>query len=329
MLSALTDNEMALVSDSLGIRHEGFVEPLTNYSVVRARRDLNEGDTQIGAIGTGVIRDVDGTEMGFLRSSAFAGGIDFSHRFRNDNWLATGWLLGSHIRGSTEAILDAQLSSARYLQRPDADYLEVDSSATSMSGWAANYGVMKIGGGHWRGGFIGQIRSPGFEVNDLGYQRDADQIINVGFLGYRDSEPGPLFRSFNVNVNGWTGRNFGWEDIGMGGNVNGWGQFRNFWSVYGGVNRNFSSLATRALRGGPAIRDPGAYNGWWGLRSDERKPFHFGVNGNWRIEEESGSRFFRIGLGPNWRVSASSQLSLSPLLHAEPGRVAVRGHPYR
>lgn len=313
LLNAVTSTEHAQIRTGSSPLESAVVEPFTNYTVARLRKDLNGGSTQIGVVGTGVVRDLpEDTDLANLRSSAYSGGIDFSHRFSNDEWEINGSLLGSHVRGSAEAILRTQRSPARYFQRPDADHLQVDSAATSLSGWSAMYGISRIAGGNWRGGLIGQIRSPGFEVNDIGYLRDADQIFTIGYLGYRQIEPGRFLRSYNVNLNLFPMRNFGWENVGTGGNINGSFQLLNYWGGHGGIGHHFESLNTGALRGGPAINDPALTNGWFGMHSDQRKKLNFGLNGSWNIEDETDG--YRIGLSPrlNWRPSTSTQVSLSP-----------------
>ncbi len=82
-----------------------------------------------------------------LRSDAYAGGFDWSHRWRNDTYSVNGWIVGSHVRGSTEAIDETQLSSARYFQRPDNDYVSYDPTRTSLSGFAGQFTIGKHGGG--------------------------------------------------------------------------------------------------------------------------------------------------------------------------------------
>lgn len=73
-MSALTGRETALVSDSTRALFADVVEPLTSYSVLRLRRDMNAGRTQVGGVATGVVRDLDGTGLDWLRSSAVSGG---------------------------------------------------------------------------------------------------------------------------------------------------------------------------------------------------------------------------------------------------------------
>lgn len=309
-MSAVTGRETALVRDRDGAEFTDVVEPLTSYSMLRVRRDLNAGRTQIGAVATGVVRDLDETDLDWLNSSAVTGGVDVSHRWANDQWIASGFLLGSSIRGSTEAILRAQRSPARYYQRPDADHLRLDT-AVSMEGWAANYMVGKIAG-RWRVGALGQVRSPGFEVNDLGYQRDADQVVTALYGGLREFEPGAVFRNYGINVNAYTASNFGWERVSTGFNTNGNAQFLNYWNGYAGVNHNLASVGTGFTRGGPALAAPARTNGWFGFQSDGRKTFVGGMNGNWGVEH--GAESWRLRLGPSgrWRVSSSTSVELNP-----------------
>jgi hypothetical protein len=67
------------------------------------------------------------------------------------------------------------------------------------------------GEGEWQGGFLGSIRSPGFETNDLGFQRAADEIVNVFWMQHNQRTPGKVFRDWNLGGNAWDARNFGWE----------------------------------------------------------------------------------------------------------------------
>jgi len=114
--------------------------------------------------------------LNFLRKAAYAGGFDFRHRWANDTYEVSGDFIWSHILGSRESILLAQQSSARYFQRPDATHIEVDPTRTSLSGFSSSFSLSKIGGGHWRWSMAGLVRSPGFEVNDMGYLMYADWI---------------------------------------------------------------------------------------------------------------------------------------------------------
>jgi len=279
--------------------------------MMRARREMNGGRTQLGFVGTGVHRRLAGTGMNDLPEDAFSGGVDFSHRWGNDAWLATGYALGSSVRGDAAAILALQEAPARYYQRPDADYVHLDSAARALGGWGGGYTLARVKG-HWQGGVLGVVRSPGFELNDVGYLRNADQVENAVYFQYRQFDPVGPFRRFNVNFNGWDGRDFGWERTMQGFNFNGSANLKNYWGFYAGVEHNLQTLATGALRGGPAILKPATTNGWSGIYSDDRKRLNGELDFNWGRESESGGWSWSTSLYANWRPTPSSRISLSP-----------------
>src|SRR5262249_58044546 len=128
-----------------------------------------------------------------LRKSANTCGIDWNHRFRHDTYWFSGYLIGSDVRGSAEAINDTQRSSARYFQRPDRDYGSYDSTRTSLSGFGGNLAFGKSGGGVWRFSTGIDTRSPGFEVNDAGFQGSVDWHWQCFFLHHPRPPPRPLF----------------------------------------------------------------------------------------------------------------------------------------
>lgn len=311
LLSALTAEEHAAVVDATGASFSDPVEPRTVYSVGRLARDFRNGLTQVGFFGTAVDRSLPPT-LTDLRSSAYTGGFKWSHRFRHDTYTLDGWLVGSTVRGSPEAIDAAQRSSARYFQRPDNDYVSYDPTRTSLSGFAGQFIFNKHGGGNWRFAAGVDTRSPGFEVNDIGYQRDADRTVQFTWLNRRWLKPGKVFREFNLNVNQWAAWNYGWDREGLGGNVNANFTLLNYWGAYFGVNREFQALSSGALRGGPAFLRPGGINGWSGLYSDDRKPFRLSMNaGFWRGDENSGWSYWA---GPSiaWRAASNVDLRVSP-----------------
>jgi uncharacterized protein DUF5916/cellulose/xylan binding protein with CBM9 domain len=309
-LAALTAEESARAMVG-GVAEKQVVEPMTGFGVFRARRDLNGGRTQVGFVGTAVHRALGGTGIVDLPGDAFTGGADFSHRWGSDAWMASGYLLGSSVRGGTDAIVALQEAPARYFQRPDAGYVRVDSAATSLGGWAGSYTVARVKG-RWQGGVLGLVRSPGFEVNDLGYMRDADQVTNAAYLQFRQFNPLGPFRNFHVNLNAWDGRNFGGDLLQRGGNVNGSAQLRNYWGFYAGLNRDLAAVSPGALRGGPAIVRPGWTNGWGGVWSDDRKPLNGEVDFNWSVEGETGEWSWNGSVYANWRPTPSTSLSVAP-----------------
>ena len=313
-MDAVTGREEARYLDPVSReRVATAVEPLTNYGVARVIRSFDEGRRAVGGIVTAVHRDLGGADgMDFLRSSAYAGGVDGRTRFGGGNYEVRGWVLGSSVFGDTLALVRTQRASTRYFQRPDADHLELDRARTSLLGWAASVEAMKLGGGNWRWATVLNTRSPGFETNDLGYQRDADQTLWAGNLRYQQTRQGRTFRSWNLSSNAWTGYTFGGEQTSLGGNVNGSFRLLNFWGANGGIGHERPVVAVRALRGGPSLRVPATYNAWAGISSDSRRDVYGSFNVGAGRDAEGDGGWWDVSPSVTWRASTRSDLSLRP-----------------
>ena len=270
LLDAVTAREYATVEDSAGIRHRDQVEPLSNYSVIRAKRDFRGGASTVGFIGTAVNRDLDSPALSFLRSSAYAGGVDFSHRFAQNRFRLSGAMGYSLISGDTVAIRRAQLSSARYYQRPDADYVDFDSTRTSLAGWSGNLQFAKLAG-DWTYSLSGTAISPGFELNDVGYLTSADALGLSASLQRRWTRPGSVFRRATVSLQTQYQWNFGGVRTGTFGGVNLSGQFLNYWSANLSLALQPRSADDGLTRGGPLGITPAAYNVSGSVRTDSRR----------------------------------------------------------
>ena len=296
-----------------GASGERIVEPRANHLVLRAIRDFRDGGSAIGAIGTAVHRDLGPDTRDFLRDAAYAGGFDARHRFGpSGNLELRAWVLGSHVRGTSEAVALVQRSAGHNFDRPDADHLEYDPSRASLSGAAALVEVTKFGGGNWRWASFVSARSPGFEVNDLGFQRDADAITQAAFVGYQQSRAGRIFRNWQVNLNGWHSWTTGRERTGTGMNVNGHFQLNSLWGGYGGIARAFEALSPNALRGGPALVRPAGTNMWLGMFTDRRKAVRGELEVGHFRQDESGSRGLSVHTWIGIRPSDRADLSLGP-----------------
>jgi len=305
LLGALTGEEKAHVVDADGNPHADVVEPRSTYWVGSLAKDFRGGLTQASVFGTAVGRSLpDDASLDWLRSSAFSLATKFGHRFANDRWHVDGWLSGSHVRGSETAIDNTQRSSARYYQRPDNEHVTYDPTRTSLSGFAGQLVVGKHAGDKFVWATGADTRSPGYEVNDAGYQREADRTIQFLWFQFRWLQPGKVFRRAQVNFNQHTVWSWGWEKLAVGGNVNGWAQFLNYWSINAGINQNFEALSTGALRGGPAFIEPYSWSGWFGFNTDGRKDLSAGLNGSGYREPEGGSWGYNLGPRVSWRAAS-------------------------
>ena len=256
--------------DSAGQKSSQVIEPLTNYSLARVQKDFNKGNTIIGGAVTSTIRKLDATGMDYLHKNATTAGLDFTQYFKERNYMFSTSLYMSNVQGSEEAITRTQMSSARYYQRPDADYIELDEDRTSLSGFGGKIEAGKIGG-KWNFLLMSNWKSPGVEINDMGYQREADQMLNVLWTGYNFTEPFSIFRSLNLNNDVYIVNDFGGnlQGIGYEGNVN--ANFKNFWSAGTGGGFGWLNRSSTMLRGGPTMYMPGSWRYRIFVSTDDRK----------------------------------------------------------
>jgi hypothetical protein len=313
ILESVTAREKAEI-DYEGDRRFETVEPLTNYSITRIQKDFNKGNTLLGGVFTTTNRFIEDPTLDFLHTSAYTGGIDFTHNWKERTYSFMVKTYFSNVRGSQESLIHTQESSARYFQRPDNDYAKLDSGRTSLSGHGGTIGIGKFANGHWRyAGFI-YWKSPGLELNDIGFMPGADQIMQVFWTGYRIWEPFSIFRELNINFNQWTIFDFGGNLNHKGGNININTQFKNYWFLSTGINPEFKGLSNSMLRGGPSILIPGTISTWLELGSDERKKFNYQVFTNQSWGSEQSSRNHSYGIFLTYRPIDALDISLSPSL---------------
>src|SRR5256885_2841946 len=176
------------------------IEPATNYGVLRLRQDLRGGESSVGAVVTTVNRSNDSWSSPYLHSSAYVGAADFRHRFPGGRYELSGSVDFSQVAGSAQAIAATQRDATHYYQRPDAG-LKFDSTRTTLSGDVEGLQFGKVGGNHFLFQTNLERRSPGFEINDLGYLQRADQQAWSTWAGYFDRHNRRLYRRLPRKVN--------------------------------------------------------------------------------------------------------------------------------
>jgi len=255
ILQSITNNERALISDGTTER-KVVVEPLTSYTVARIQQDFNEGNTILGGIITAKNRINNDSTFMFMNKDAIAGGIDFIHQWKDKEFYLNAKLIGSTIQGSKEAISILQKSSSRYYQRPDAEHLEFNNMLTDLSGYGGSLKIGKGSKGLWRYSTSLTVRSPGLELNDIGYMSIADQMNNINSISYFINKPVGIMRSFNAsfsNGNYWnTDFNFLYTHFITSLSF----QFLNRWTLETHMCNYTNSLDPRLLRGGSAMKKP-------------------------------------------------------------------------
>lgn len=229
------------------------VEPATNYFVSRIMKDFNSGNTYTGGFVSAVNRDIgDRYFEDFLHSSAYLGGIDFEHNFRDREWVASGVISFSHINGSEQAISQTQRSPVRYLNRVDSDKLTLDENLTSLSGFATELSIQKQSGDNWMGSLTYSEASPNYEVNDLGFQVRADYRAIEGGGVYRETDPGwaQYYELYLFLSNAW---NYDSDRISHAYISGGFMRFNNLWISDFRLVYNAPRYSDRLTRGGPVM----------------------------------------------------------------------------
>jgi hypothetical protein len=315
-MDAVTSEEVAEI-DTGGHRSQQTVEPLTNYLAARLQKDYKEGNTIIGGMFTSVNRamnEIPATEnvndalINTLPAAAYTGGLDFTQYFRKKTYMINMNTAFSYIEGTELAMVKAQESSARYFQRP-GNCISLDSSRTSLSGSGGRFQFMKNGNGHWSYGGAFLWKTPGLELNDMGYLREADQMLQVLWVEYRIWDPKSFYRSVNVNSNQYAGWDFSGNHLFDGLNANGNINFKNYWFAGAGTNLNYNVISNTMLRGGPIMKMPGSLNSHVHVSTDSRKKIEIELQLQHQLSFEGSGH--NISLEPEITYKPVNTLSLS------------------
>jgi hypothetical protein len=310
LLDAVTPEEKADVLLTDGTQSTTPVEPFTNYFVGRLKHDFRGGASTIGGMVTSTIRSVDKPEFtDILRSSATFGGIDFEHDIQKRTWITTGYLAGSHVAGSANAIASTQLNSSRYYQRPDQTYLKFDPTRTSLDGHIGEIALAKTGTVY--GSLAAKEVSPGLELNDIGFHGRVDYRAFSTDIGYQDFKLGQHFRSFGAY--GYTNHtyNFGNTSIYQGVGSGAYATLTNFWNASLSAGFNPHYFSDRFTRGGPLALVPGSWNAGINGGSDTRKPISANAS-LYYSHGVAGDHSTNYSLYVDMRPSTSLHVTLSP-----------------
>ena len=288
------------------------IEPTTNYGVLRLRQDLRKGESTVGAIITSVDRSNDSWSAPYLHSSAYVGAMDFRHRFPGGRYELSGSADFSRVAGSAQAIAATQRDATHYYQRPDA--LRFDSTRTSLTGDAEMLQFGKVGGAHLLFQSNLEHRSPGFEINDLGYLQRADQIAWSTWAGYFDRHTRKLYQRFQWNFNWWQY----WTTAGLpeerAFNTNTHTTFNNTWSLHfgGTIGQLGTTYCYSCARGGPAVRQDSYLAPWLGINGDDRKAIVPYIWFNWFRADGGRSRNFSFSPELDFKVASRVTAAVSP-----------------
>ncbi|MCD6331913.1 MAG: carbohydrate binding family 9 domain-containing protein, partial [Bacteroidales bacterium] len=314
LLESVTSEEKAEITSGENTRYE-TVEPMTNYLIGTIQKDFNQGNTLVSGMVTSTNRKLDQTGMEtMLHRSAYTAGLNFTQFFKNKSYMLMLKTYFSRVNGSAEAITQTQMSPARYYQRPDIDYVTLDTTRTGLTGNGGTFFLGRIGNAKFQYGAFLTWKSPGVELNDVGYIQTADQILEILWAGYRFNEPFWIIRQAGLNTNHWTGHDFGGRFQGYGGNINGQAEFKNMWSASFNLNWQSPELDTRLLRGGPAFKSVASLMSGFSMSTDSRKKFIARANMFFKRAQFDHMNMNRFNMDFTYRPFNTLSLTLSPYL---------------
>ncbi|MGE3527012.1 MAG: DUF5916 domain-containing protein, partial [Gemmatimonadales bacterium] len=276
------------------------LEPTTNYAVIRANQDYAEGNGSVGVMLTGVNRWLDASAEPYLHRNAYSGGLDARRRFAR-RFEVSGSFDLSRVSGTPEAIALTQRSTVHLYQRPDGAE-RFDSTRTSLTGTNLELRFAKVGGRRLLFETAYQRRSPGFEINDLGFLRQADFQAWTTWANLAFRTPNRIFQQLRWNFNNWEYWNTDGLPTERAFNTNVHVQFTNRWWLHAGgtLGQIGSTYCDRCARGGPAIRQDPYISPWAGIEGDSR---HALVPYLWM-------NYFRGDQGRSESISFSPELDL-------------------
>jgi hypothetical protein len=311
LLEAITAEEYCTI-ESDGYERRQIVEPMTSYFAGRWRKDFNEANTIIGGILTAVNRKIDDSHLNFLPSSAYTGGFEFFHQWKDKTYYVNLKSNFSHVQGASDAIRRVQAASPRYFQRQDAQHLTFDSTRTNLSGYSGFFQVGKGGISNWQYNVSVYWVSPGFESNDIGFIKYADRISQDLNIHYKVRKPMGIFRRYSFRLSQWNILNFGGEQLQMGGLFNGSAQFLNQWGIDVNFTLRDKVLDTFKMRGGPSVKCPSEWRLVYKIYSDPRSRIQFTVDGFINHHDDSITRFYQFSPGITYRMGSTMSFGLQP-----------------
>jgi len=313
-LHAVTSREEADV-DRDGVRSRVGVEPLTYYGVVRTMHEMNDRRQGLGVLAQTSIRQFEAGEplRDQVNSSGTALTLDgWTFLDRSRTWVLSGWAGGSHVTGTPTRITALQKNSTHYYQRPDAGYLGVDTSATSLDGAGGRVSLNKQSGRLMSNLAIGLL-SPGLELNDMGFQTRTD-VINVHTLvGWQWNEPNAWRQYANlaaVLAGTWDFggvRTFGAYVLGA--TV----QQRNQWSWDGLAFFQPAVQSDRKTRGGPLMKVAAREGNTLTYGSNQQHALSWTLTSSPNFWED-GSYEWNVNPAVQWRPAPSVSFSAGPNL---------------
>jgi uncharacterized protein DUF5916/cellulose/xylan binding protein with CBM9 domain len=309
-LHAVTDKEVARLADP-GVAWQAEIEPLTYYGVTRAQTEIGRR-AGLGLLSTTAIRSFDEpTLRNQLNSASLLGGLDgWLFLDSRETWVISGWSALSRVEANTRRMIALQRSSAHYFQRPDAGHVDVDSSATSLTGFASRYWINKQKGAVLFNAAAGFVR-PEFDANDLGFLRKTDVVNGHVGSGYKWTKPKRLFRYQTLKAAAFWTLDHGGNATRRGVEGSSYTEFKNghTLSLYGTIDA--PALNHRRTQGGPLTRNLARFSVGTDYLSDTHRRSYYYVSAGGG-KSQSGSWNAYAYPGAEWKPMSALSIKITP-----------------
>ena len=287
-----------------GVENSEEIQPLTNFTVARVQKNW-KGNTLLGGMLTSVNRAFDESKLdNYLIKNAFTGGLDFTQYFANRLYYIDMKGMFSSLNGSKDAVTQLQMNAVHYFQRTSGSrYLKVDENRTSLNGTGGYLKAGRKGNNKWSFSETFNWLSPGFDLNDIGYLKQADMLSNETAVEFRETNPWKIFRSNTLNFTQLNQWNYGSRPVGSS-FVFAWkNMFMNRQETTVTQTYGWNQIDSRRLRGGPDIR----FGEWYSIdalyNTDKAKRVMFSMQytGNYNLHGDfsfntfAPSLTFRLG----------------------------------
>lgn len=282
IFNALTDRTIIEVEDiDTGEIREIEGDPFTNFNVIVLDQNL-KNNSSVTLTNTSVLRSK-------RADDANVTGVNFSLNDNQLNWRVSGFYGYSQVFSYDIENGDRQVKN----------------------GYKYNVQIRKTRG-NVRFGFQRNVESDNYDINDLGFIRQANQIEHQADVSYNQFNPTGIWNNWQVRVNGryeelYAPRSFGsWRS-----SLNFGGQFKNFWSFeaeFGG-SPDVSNDFFEAREEGYVFKRPANHTYNFVLRTDSRKRLRlssrarFWSRPEWNQNDQFINLSARIRLGERAEIS--------------------------
>jgi uncharacterized protein DUF5916 len=262
-----------------GTRARRLADPLTSYSFVRLRRDLGDnGD--LGITGAATVRDEPtglyprfsdaGAQLQLCPSghtyvpgsrclnNAYVTAADWRLRWGGGDWVTGGQAAASTLQGGPpRLVLDGTINHPGDLGYGIIGYLN------------------KEGGEHWVGALSAEYNNRKLDVNDLGFDRRANNWRWRIDLEYRDLKPWWIFLERHAKFEYFARYNIDGVNIGSGYQLNFEGKLDNFWWFFTEIHWRPKWYDDREVGDGTALQRAGLIGYELEMASDPTKLVSF------------------------------------------------------